>query len=117
MPYRTESHGPCDCCGGGGVSVTCCPDPLPTTLYLTVSAGGACDGTYALAWDGSQWAGSVGACLAQVRCVSGSFSLVLGKALAPSYVSCSPLWLTFAGVNLSGCGGGCLAGATVSVTT
>lgn len=45
-------------CGGG---TACCPDGLPTTLYLTIAGSGYCDidGTYPLTWNDNQWSGTI----------------------------------------------------------
>ncbi len=42
--------------GGGSVSVPCCPNTVPTTLYLTINSPCSClNGTYPLTWSGSYW--------------------------------------------------------------
>jgi hypothetical protein len=59
------SLGPCPCCDV--VTVACCPDPVPRTLYLTISSPDpACDvleGTYAVVYDDGpgvwRWSGSI----------------------------------------------------------
>lgn len=113
----------------GGVTVPCCPNALPTTLYATLSGSGF-DGTYALTWNTTtlawEYAGSIGSC------VPGSgqaYTLNLACAAAPKFFwyvsanptiyqaapsSCSPLNVVFTGVDFSACGGSSNASVTVT---
>jgi len=119
---------------GVGVQTTCCPNLIPTALFLTVTGGGIWNGNYLLGYVGSPtdppvwtWAydGTLGSCspesdpnwLLQCRSDNGEWELYTGAA-PPYYASsssCSPFALVFTGVNLTACCG--VTGATVTVTS
>lgn len=109
-----------DCCGDGGtVTVTCCTNPLPKTLYLTLTAVSGCsclDGvSIPLVWDGSSfWVGSgwPTSCntieSVSLSCVLSNWQLTIKcNGLSPTShnpdaTACDPLLLTFS-THLSFC--------------
>lgn len=123
-------------CATGGIPVTCCPGPIPTTLKLTVTGSGDCDGDYEIIYDPAQsdpfpaWIcrQTVGNCggpplnppTFRLVCISnlGIWQLSTPEGtegLAPTTVDCGPpMILTWTGVNLSSCD--CGTSATITVT-
>jgi hypothetical protein len=112
---------------GGGVIVPCCLAGLPTTIHATFSGGsGLCaclNGMVAaLTWNGSTWSGTVAACVpnfaVDIRCAGSNVTALIlilstgGSTPAAVGSTCSPLALTFNGVNV----GGCTGALTVQVT-
>ncbi len=107
--------------GGGGsgdtVTVGCCENPLPTTLYITFGGDYSGIGTIALTWQGSEWQNLDGAdpgcgdpLQFSLYCLFGTWYIEItpasgttsGRAL--SVTSCDPLLLTGNGANSdSGC--------------
>jgi hypothetical protein len=92
-------------------------------LHATITLGGGLNGTYALAaTTGTAWqfTGRLGTCLLgqiNLTCLGdGTWQLTAAgpSFYSPSAATCTPLSLTFPGVDLTGCGGS--AGATITVT-
>jgi hypothetical protein len=116
-----------------GGTVSCCPDPVPLTLYAHLT--GCATGVHALTWEGvNSWAsasfdfGGVPA-VVRMKCTAGtgavSFRLNLvvaacgldtdvGPVLSPA-PTCAPFAVTF-NYTFSGSCGACGASATLTVT-
>lgn len=130
--------GPCECCGGG--EITLCGCTIPTTLTLTVDAvsGISCPGnitvgtTCTLTWDGvNSWDGSF---LAddgeqvefQLYCDSGTWKLrsactggggVFSTTTIEAGYTCEPVNFVFLACGLSGaCCGGTSGSIDVTIT-
>jgi hypothetical protein len=116
-------------CLGCGVTTACCPGvSIGATLVATISNDPLLNGSYALVYNQAltQWiySGDYGTCLAapdgiNLRCSSFTNLWELTTAGSPSiynpsHLSCTPLAITFTGVDNTGCGGG--NNATVTVT-
>ena len=111
----------------------CCPvDPVPVDLIITVTNGGALNGSVAIFFafetvGGFTWlsgVGTFGTCpLTQWSLVcskaSGLWQLNVPAGTFASFAtstSCNPFFLTFTPVDLTTCGGGGAGAATVTVT-
>jgi hypothetical protein len=81
-PYSTQSQCLNNCgsssssssrsSSSGGIIIGCCPDPIPSTLYLTLTGTGDCNcfnGIVVLTWNAgqSQWNGVSNNCSTQVN--------------------------------------------------
>jgi hypothetical protein len=104
-----------------GVTVPCCPNPIPPTLYATVTNAGVCNGTYPLTHsvilgiDTWQMNGTFGSCgignwlkLTCTTTITGNaWSLESlqggGGPYAPTSAQCSPIDIIFQ-TGLLGCG-------------
>lgn len=115
----------------GAIPTNCCEPDTPVSLYATVQNGGECNGSYLITWDGTgpnpAWKSRVD--FGRCRSENGSLTLffacsgvvnlwVLTAGPLPTSAtasSCTPFIVTFAGLDLTGCGG--LANATITVTS
>ena len=125
------------CPPSGGVTVTCCPNSLPTTLHATFggfSGPLAClNGlTVTLTWAAaaSNWSGSYVACSSlstalELGCFSTHWTIqasgdcAVAQAGPPTAASCSPLSVTFPVTGTSTCpsNSGNSGSGTITVTT
>lgn len=129
MPIITE-YPNCNCCGGG-IDTDCC-NGVNTTLTATfTNKTGTCTclpSTVTLTYNVtlSRWGGSwsqcgIGAASFFLRCVSGTWELILSNSppgcsfnptgVNPSAESCDPFQLDFTGLTVQGCCAG-----TVDIT-
>lgn len=120
----------CDGTGTGGIATECCPDNgVPPSLNAVITNGGSLNGIYPLTYLGGVWDYTTdapfGTCtsgiarnIIELLCTSGAWSLGVNAPMAsiylPSSFSCNPFFLTFTGVDLSGCGGNSSATITIS---
>jgi hypothetical protein len=125
LPYRRIAL---PCPAAGCIRSACCAGvTLPTVVHATATGAGACDGTYRLVYNptSTNWEtnAAVGSCVGggaltmSLVCQAGvdQWNLTGPFGTTPAAVaSCSPLAITFAGVDFTFCGGA--SGATVTVT-
>lgn len=119
--------GPCDDPAPGNVTVECCENPVPSTLYATFSNGTndctCMDGiTVTLEWDGTGWTGSAAGCSLTIgvnlACVTNNFTLAITGCAGPStvigtLVSCDPLLVTWTATGFTNC---CTGNADITIT-
>lgn len=88
--------------GGGGIVTACCPNPLPTTLYATVS--GSVNSTVPLIYSGGVWIGTLSICGGGTQltfiCNSTPEFLLTGNgaysfSVLQSTASCEPFGVSF----------------------
>lgn len=106
-----------------GIQTGCCANLIPGNLTLTITGGGALNGSYTLTYNAgtSTWtgSGSVGSCPANsfgLKCTFGNWNLVgpCGVGGFPSSSHCSPFSMSFTNKDLTCCGGN--PGTTITIT-
>jgi len=107
----------------GVIPVTCCPTVLlPLTVIITVTGGGAVNGSYNFNYQSGQWWGTIGSCsgLGNMFTLCGFGSVWTFQVISTAYVydlalsTCVPFHIVWTGVNFGPCGGS--SGATVTLT-
>lgn len=110
----------------GTISTSCCGNLLPEDLTVTITNGGACNGSYTATYNPSftrwEYSGALGTCPGggspniTITCDTGTWNIVVGVGgQAPDSITCDPINLVVNSMDLSmPCGGD--ASATITIT-